>query len=176
MDCPAYTEDTIFVILWYPVRQPGKSRKIDWVGKMENFTPVSALIGGLLIGFAAVILLLFNGRIMGVTGITGGIMQPQRRDIVWRLLFLASLAVAPILFSWAMAEPLAIEVTDSLTALISGGFLVGFGACVGSGCTSGHGVCGLGRCSRRSLVVTVTFLATSIATVYVMHHVIGGAP
>jgi uncharacterized membrane protein YedE/YeeE len=143
---------------------------------MENFTPVSALIGGLLIGFAAVILLLFNGRIMGVTGITGGVLQPQRQDLLWRLLFLASLAAAPILYSWAMAEPVAIEVTGSLPALIAGGFLVGFGACVGSGCTSGHGVCGLGRFSKRSLTVTVTFMITSIATVYVMHHLIGGAP
>jgi uncharacterized membrane protein YedE/YeeE len=142
---------------------------------MENFTPVSALIGGLLIGSAAVILLLFNGRIMGVTGITGGVLQPQRQDFVWRLMFLASLAAAPILYSWVMAEPVAVEVTDSLTALIAGGFLVGFGACVGSGCTSGHGVCGLGRCSKRSLVVTVTFLITSIATVYVTHHMIGSA-
>jgi uncharacterized membrane protein YedE/YeeE len=143
---------------------------------MENFTPVSAFIGGLLIGFAAVILLLFNGRIMGVTGITGGVLQPQRQDLLWRLLFLASLAAAPILYSWAMAEPVAIEVTGSLPALIAGGFLVGFGACVGSGCTSGHGVCGLGRFSKRSLTVTVTFMITSIATVYVMHHLIGGAP
>jgi len=143
---------------------------------MENFTPISALIGGLLIGLAAVILLLFNGRIMGVTGITGGVLQPQRHDLVWRVMFLASLAVAPIFYSWAMAEPLVVEVTDSLTALIAGGFLVGFGACVGSGCTSGHGVCGLGRCSKRSLVVTVTFLVTSVATVFVMHHMIGGAP
>lgn len=143
---------------------------------MENFTPVSALIGGLLIGFAAVILLLFNGRIMGVTGITGGVLQPRRNDFVWRLMFLASLATAPVLYSWAMAEPLAVEVTGSLPALIAGGFLVGFGACVGSGCTSGHGVCGLGRLSKRSLTVTVTFMITSIATVYVMHHMIGSGP
>jgi len=143
---------------------------------MENFTPVSALIGGLLIGFAAVILLLFNGRIMGVTGITRGVLQPQRYDLLWRLLFLASLAVAPILYSWVVAEPVSIEVTGSLPALIIGGFLVGFGACAGSGCTSGHGVCGLGRLSKRSLTVTVTFMITSIATVYVMHHLIGAAP
>ncbi len=143
---------------------------------MENFTPVSALFGGLLIGFAAVILLLFNGRIMGVTGITRGVLQPRRHDLLWRLLFLASLAVAPILYSWAMAEPISIEVTGSLPALIIGGFLVGFGACAGSGCTSGHGVCGLGRFSKRSLTVTVTFMITSIATVYVMHHLIGATP
>ena len=140
---------------------------------MPNFTPVSALIGGLLIGFSAMILLLFNGRILGVTGITGGILQPQRKDLLWRVLFLSSVAMAPVLYSAVTTKPLLIEVTDSLPTLIIGGFLVGFGACAGSGCTSGHGICGLGRLSKRSLVVTMTFMATSIVTVYVMRHMIG---
>ena len=140
---------------------------------MPNFTPVSALIGGLLIGFSAMILLLFNGRILGVTGITGGILQPQRKDLLWRVLFLSSVAMAPVLYSAVTTKPILIEVTDSLPTLIIGGFLVGFGACAGSGCTSGHGICGLGRLSKRSLVVTVTFMATSIVTVYVMRHMIG---
>jgi uncharacterized membrane protein YedE/YeeE len=142
---------------------------------MSNFTPVSALIGGLLIGLAAVILLLFNGRVMGVTGITGGILQPERHDVLWRVLFLVSLAVAPILYSWASSKPIVIEVTGSLPLLIIGGFLTGLGACAGSGCTSGHGVCGLGRLSTRSLVVTVTFMITAIATVYVTRHLLGSA-
>ena len=145
------------------------------VSEMANFTPVSALIGGLLIGFSAIVLLLFNGRILGVTGITGGILQPQRKDLLWRLLFLGSVATAPVLYSVVTTKPILIEVTGSLPTLILGGFLVGFGACVGSGCTSGHGICGLGRLSKRSLVVTVTFMVTSIATVYVMRHMIGGA-
>jgi len=140
---------------------------------MANFTPVSALIGGLLIGFSAIILLLFNGRILGVTGITGGILQPQRKDLLWRVLFLSSVAMAPVLYSMVTAKPILIEVTGSLPTLIIGGFLVGFGACVGSGCTSGHGICGLGRLSRRSLVVTVTFMVTSIVTVYVIRHMAG---
>jgi uncharacterized protein len=140
---------------------------------MPNFTPVSALVGGLLIGFSAMILLLFNGRILGVTGITGGILQPQRKDLLWRVLFLSSVAMAPVLYSAVTTKPILIEVTDSLPTLIIGGFLVGFGACAGSGCTSGHGICGLGRLSKRSLVVTVTFMATSIVTVYVMRHMIG---
>jgi hypothetical protein len=140
---------------------------------MPNFTPVSALIGGLLIGFSAMILLLFNGRILGVTGITGGILQPQRKDLLWRVLFLSSVAMAPVLYSAVTTKPILIEVTDSLPTLIIGGFLVGFGACAGSGCTSGHGICGLGRLSKRSLVVTMTFMATSIVTVYVMRHMIG---
>jgi uncharacterized membrane protein YedE/YeeE len=142
---------------------------------MANFTPVSALVGGLLIGFSALILLLFNGRILGVTGITGGILQPQRKDLLWRVLFLGSVAIAPVLYSLVTAKPVLVEVTGSLPTLILGGFLVGFGACVGSGCTSGHGICGLGRLSKRSLVVTVTFMATSIVTVYVMRHMIGSA-
>ena len=140
---------------------------------MPNFTPVSALIGGLLIGFSAMILLLFNGRILGVTGITGGILQPQRKDLLWRVLFLSSVAMAPVLYSAVTTKPILIEVTDSLPTLIIGGFLVGFGACAGSGCTSGHGICGLGRLSKRSLVVTMTFMATSIVTVYVMRHMAG---
>ena len=142
---------------------------------MTNFTPVPALLGGLLIGMAAVILLLFNGRVMGVTGITGGVLQPERDDVLWRALFLASLAVAPVLYSWATSEPIVIEVTTSLPSLLIGGFLTGLGACAGSGCTSGHAVCGLGRFSRRSLVVTVTFMITSIATVYVLRHLVGSA-
>ena len=142
---------------------------------MTNFTPVPALLGGLLIGMAAVILLLFNGRVMGVTGITGGVLQPERDDVLWRALFLASLAVAPVLYSWATPEPIVIEVTTSLPSLLIGGFLTGLGACAGSGCTSGHAVCGLGRFSRRSLVVTVTFMITSIATVYVLRHLVGSA-
>ncbi len=142
---------------------------------MANFTPVSALLGGLLIGLAAVILLLFNGRVMGVTGITGGVLQPERDDVLWRVLFLSSLAVAPILYWWATSKPIMIEVTGSLPSLVIGGFLTGLGACAGSGCTSGHSVCGLGRLSRRSLVVTVTFMITSIVTVYVVRHWVGSA-
>ena len=140
---------------------------------MEHFTPFSALVGGLLIGLAAVILLLCNGRIMGVTGITGGVLKPQRHDLLWRALFLCALVVAPVFYSWVMTKPVVITVTGSPPALIIGGLLVGVGACIGSGCTSGHGVCGLGRCSKRSLVVTVTFLVSSISTVYVLHHVGG---
>ena len=101
------------------------------------------------------------------------ILQPQRKDLLWRVLFLSSVAMAPVLYSMVTAKPILIEVTGSLPTLIIGGFLVGFGACVGSGCTSGHGICGLGRLSRRSLVVTVTFMVTSIVTVYVIRHMAG---
>ena len=140
---------------------------------MEHFTPVPAAVGGLLIGIAAVIMLLFNGRILGVTGITAGVIQPVRQDVLWRVLFLASLAIAPLLYSRIVSQSIPVEVTGSLPALMIGGFLVGFGACAGSGCTSGHGVCGLGRLSKRSLVVTMSFMVTAMATVYVMRHVVG---
>ena len=140
---------------------------------MEHFTPVPAAVGGLLIGIAAVIMLLFNGRILGVTGITAGVIQPVRQDVLWRVLFLASLAIAPLLYSRIVSQSIPVEVTGSLPALMIGGFLVGFGACAGSGCTSGHGVCGLGRLSKRSLVVTMSFMVSAMATVYVMRHVVG---
>ena len=142
---------------------------------MEHFTPVSALLGGLLIGIAAVILLLFNGRIMGISGIARGIIHPVPKDVLWRVLFLVGLIVAPLVYTAVSGEAVAIHMTSSLPALIIGGFLVGLGTCTANGCTSGHSVCGLGRFSRRSLVVTVTFMFTSIITVYVLRHVLGAA-
>jgi len=142
---------------------------------MENFTPVSALAGGLLIGIAAVALLLFNGRIMGISGISRGIIHPVPGDVLWRVLFLAALIVSPLAYTALSGEAVAIHITSSLPALIIGGFLVGLGTCTANGCTSGHSVCGLGRFSRRSLVVTLTFMFTSIITVYVLRHVFGVA-
>jgi len=141
---------------------------------MENFTPISALIGGLMIGRAAVILMTFNGRIAGITGITRGIMQPVKNDVLWRAVFLIALICAPLLYNLAMPAPVTITVTASIPLLLVGGFLVGLGACISSGCTSGHGVCGIGRLSRRSIAVTVTFMTTGTITVYLTRHVIGG--
>jgi uncharacterized membrane protein YedE/YeeE len=142
---------------------------------MEHFTPVSALAGGLMIGIAAVVLLLFNGRIMGISGITRGIIHPVPKDVLWRVLFLVGLIVAPLAYTALSGEAVAIHITSSLPALIIGGFLVGLGTCTANGCTSGHSVCGLGRFSRRSLVATLTFMFTSIITVYVLRHVFGVA-
>ena len=140
---------------------------------MENFTPISALIGGLMIGASAVLLMVFNGRIAGITGITRGVIQPVSGDVAWRVVFLGSLIASSQIYNLLAPVPLTITVTSSLPLLIASGLLAGFGACVSRGCTSGHGVCGMGRLSKRSLAVTVTFMAASAATVYLSRHVFG---
>ena len=141
---------------------------------MENFTPVSAFLGGVMIGLAAVLLLLANGRIAGVSGILGGLLAPQPREIGWRLAFILGLVAGPLLYAVLAGGPSPITVTSSTALLIAGGLLVGYGTRLGSGCTSGHGVCGLARLSPRSLVATGLFLAAGIATLFVTRHVIGG--
>jgi uncharacterized membrane protein YedE/YeeE len=141
---------------------------------MENFTPFSALVGGALIGLGTVLLMLANGRIAGISGIVGGIVQPDGPEWRWRLGFVAGLVGGAALAMLAGFAPSAIAVTPSLPLLIGGGLLVGFGTRLGSGCTSGHGVCGLARLSPRSLAATGIFMATGAATVFVMRHVIGG--
>lgn len=141
---------------------------------MENFTPVSALIGGVMIGLAAVMLLLANGRIAGVSGILGGLLTRQPGEIGWRLAFVLGLVAGPLLYAGLAGGPPTITVTSSTALLVAGGLLVGYGTRLGSGCTSGHGVCGLARLSPRSLVATGLFLAAAIATVFVTRHVIGG--
>lgn len=140
---------------------------------MENFTPVSALAGGLLIGASAVLFLLLNGRIAGISNIAAGLIAPRRGDVSWRLLFLGGLvagAAALHAFSGNVATPRA-EFPGWLLAVA--GLLVGFGTSVGNGCTSGHGVCGLGRLSVRSLVATLVFLVAGIVTTFVVRHVFG---
>jgi uncharacterized membrane protein YedE/YeeE len=141
---------------------------------MENFTPIAALIGGALIGLGTVVLMLANGRLAGISGIVGGIVQPDGPEWRWRLGFVAGLVGGAALAMLAGFAPAAIAVTGSLPLLIGGGLLVGFGTRLGSGCTSGHGVCGLARLSPRSLAATGIFMATGAATVFVMRHVIGG--
>jgi uncharacterized membrane protein YedE/YeeE len=140
---------------------------------MENFTPVSALIGGLLIGASAALLLVLNGRIAGISGILGGLLQPARGEVGWRLAFLAGMLIAPLVYV-AVGGALPRVVLDaSLPRLILAGLIVGFGTRLGAGCTSGHGVCGIGRLSPRSLVATLVFMATAIATVLVTRHLVG---
>jgi len=138
---------------------------IDWA----HFTPLWSTIGGLLIGLAASIFILFHGRIMGVSGILGGLIRPLRGDIGWRVIFFLGLISAPIgtRFLGLMPE---IEIDGSPLQLIVAGLLVGFGTNLGSGCTSGHGVCGIARLSPRSITATLTFMATGVLTVWVMHH------
>ncbi len=140
---------------------------------MSHFTPVSALAGGVLIGAAAALLLWLNGRIAGVSGITNGLLAWKRGDILWRLLFLGGLvAGAGVYYGWFGNAPLA-RPNFPGGLLAAGGLLVGFGTSFGSGCTSGHGVCGLGRLSLRSLVATVIFLVTGILTTFVVRHLFG---
>ena len=141
---------------------------------MENFTPYSALAGGALIGLAASALLLMNGRIAGISGILGGLLAPARGDIAWRLLFLAGLVGGALLYRIVGADGLVVRFDAAYPVIVAGGLLVGFGTIIGGGCTSGHGVCGVARLSPRSLVATLTFLATGVATVFVARHLVGG--
>lgn len=138
----------------------------------SQFTPGAALTGGLLIGLAAAAFLLLNGRIAGISGILGGLLTPRKNDILWRIAFLAGLIGAPIL--WALASELPpIEINAGYPAIILAGLLVGIGTRYASGCTSGHGVCGLSRLSPRSLVATLSFMALGFGTVFIIRHVLG---
>jgi uncharacterized membrane protein YedE/YeeE len=139
-----------------------------------NFTPYSALIGGALIGLAAALFVLLTGRILGISGAFAGVTVPKRGDFAWRAALLAGLLAAPLTYRALGGELLPITITDSPGLLIVAGLLVGFGSRLGSGCTSGHGVCGLARLSPRSIVATTTFLITAMLTVFVMRHVVGG--
>lgn len=140
---------------------------IDWM----NFTPQTALFGGVLIGLSAAAFILFNGRIAGISGILGGLLRPQRGDVGWRLAFLAGLLAAPVLYGMVTTLP---EVTIDAGAgtLVAAGLLVGVGTRYGSGCTSGHGVAGISRGSPRSLVATAAFMFAGFLTVYMLHHVL----
>lgn len=138
----------------------------------SNFTPWSALAGGLLIGLAAALFLLLNGRIAGISGILGGLLVPQRGDVLWRMAFMAGLIGAPV--AWLSGSELPpIEINAGYPTLVVAGLLVGIGTRYGSGCTSGHGVCGLSRLSLRSLVATLSFMAAGFVTVYIIRHLLG---
>jgi uncharacterized membrane protein YedE/YeeE len=135
------------------------------------FTPASALIGGAIIGAAAALFVVLNGRIAGVSGILGGLMGPRAGDVSWRIAFVAGLAAAPLAWGFLAALP-EIHVDASYPALVAAGLLVGVGTRYGGGCTSGHGVCGVSRLSPRSVVATLSFMAAGFATVYVARHLI----
>jgi hypothetical protein len=139
---------------------------------MENFTPYSALTGGVLIGLAVALLLLFNGRVAGVSGIASGVLPPWRDEIGWRLCFLAGLMLAPVLYKF-LGGQVAIQIKASPLVMAFAGVLVGYGTSLGRGCTSGHGVCGLSRLSARSAVATLTFMFSAAITVYIVRHFIG---
>lgn len=133
------------------------------------FTPVAALAGGLLIGLAAAAFILLNGRIAGISGILGGLIKPHRGDIVWRLAFIIGLIAAPLIYAlfWRLPE---IQIEANPLTLIAAGLIVGFGTRMGSGCTSGHGVCGIARLSLRSIIATVIFMAAGFITVFLVRH------
>ncbi|AYM78257.1 YeeE/YedE family protein [Janthinobacterium agaricidamnosum] len=135
----------------------------------QHFTPWAALAGGMLIGLAAALLILFNGRIAGISGILGGLLRPRSGDLGWRIAFLAGLIGTPLLWQlWQALPP--VQVDAGTPALIVAGLLVGVGVRYGAGCTSGHGVCGLSRLSPRSLAATCAFMAAGFFTVYLLRH------
>ncbi len=136
----------------------------------NTFTPWSALAGGLLIGLAAAMFALFNGRIAGISGVVGGLLRPMRGDIGWRVAFIAGLAGAPLVYGVFSALP-PVHVDAGSGVLIAAGLLVGVGTRYGSGCTSGHAVCGLSRLSLRSLAATAAFMVTGFAVVFVVRHI-----
>ena len=141
---------------------------------MENFTPLAGLVGGLLIGAAATLFVLLNGRVLGVSGIVGSLFGGTAGDLPGRVALIAGIVLGPLLYGAAGGVVPAIIVSDSLLLLAIAGLLVGFGTRLGSGCTSGHGVCGLARLSVRSLTATGVFFATAGVTVFVVRHVAGG--
>jgi uncharacterized membrane protein YedE/YeeE len=142
---------------------------IDWM----HFTPRESLGGGLLLGVASALFILINGRILGISGILGGLLSPRRGDVAWRLSFLVGMALAPLVASSLFPAAIGLPRIDAGYLTIAGaGLLVGFGTRYGSGCTSGHGVCGLSRLSPRSLVSTLTFMAAGFLMVYLLRHLI----
>jgi uncharacterized membrane protein YedE/YeeE len=138
---------------------------IDW----NAFTPWYSLLGGALIGLAAAMFALLNGRIAGISGVLGRLLTPVRGDVGWRAAFVAGLVGAPVLYA-LFAELPAVQIDASYGALLAAGLFVGIGTRYGSGCTSGHGVCGLSRLSLRSLAATATFMGAGFLTVFVLRH------
>jgi len=138
----------------------------------ELFSPWAAITGGIIVGISAAIFLLFNGRIAGISGILGGLFRPMPGDIFWRVAFLLGMLLSPWIWQ-AITQMPNIEINAGYDTLILAGLLVGFGTRLGSGCTSGHGVCGLSRFSMRSLVATLTFMGAGFVMVYVVRHAFG---
>lgn len=141
---------------------------IDW----NHFTPWASLAGGIALGLAAAMFVLLNGRVLGISGILGGLIKPRAGDIGWRIAFVAGLIAAPMVARLfvPLPEP---RVEASIPVLVIAGLLVGWGTRYGSGCTSGHGVCGLARMSPRSLAATLAFMAAGFITVYIVRHLLG---
>lgn len=141
---------------------------IDW----NSFTPWASLAGGVIIGVSAAMFVLLNGRIAGISGVLGGLLRPARGDVAWRVAFIAGLVGAPLVYAVFTQLP-APRIEAGYAALVAAGLLVGIGTRYGSGCTSGHGVCGISRLSPRSLVATAMFMVAGFVTVFVARHLIG---
>jgi len=151
----------------------GRSDMPDAPSIITEFTPLSAAIGGAMIGLAATLLMLFTGRIAGISGILAGAFEMKGNERWWRIAFIAGLLIGGLLYD-AFTGRGQVWVVDNWGVLIGGGLLVGIGTRMGSGCTSGHGVCGLARLSPRSIVATGIFMVVAVITVYVNRHLIGG--
>jgi uncharacterized protein len=141
---------------------------IDWT----HFTPWASLAGGIMLGLASALFILVNGRILGISGILGGLLRPVKGDTGWRLAFLAGMLAAPLLY-FVVAGPTMPRIDAGWATVVVAGLLVGVGTRYGSGCTSGHGVCGLSRLSPRSLVATLAFMGAGFVTVYLARHALG---
>lgn len=157
-----HDDGAVWIILY---RKGLRSMTIDW----NHFTPWMALAGGIVLGLASALFILFNGRVLGISGIVGGLLRPKAGDVLWRLSFLLGMLVAPSLYV-AFVGPMQATIDASWAMVIVAGLLVGIGTRYGSGCTSGHGVCGLSRLSPRSLVATLSFMAAGFFTVFVLRH------
>ena len=139
---------------------------------MEDFTPVSGLIGGLLIGLETALLLALNGRIAGISGIVGGLLARKGSEVGWRAVFIAGLLLGALVYMLATGGAIPVSIQASLPILVVAGLLVGFGPRLGSGCTSGHGISGIARLSKRSIVATLVFMGVAILTVFLTSHVL----
>lgn len=143
---------------------------IDWT----NFTPWASLSGGLLLGVASALFILVNGRVLGISGILGGLLAPKQGDVGWRIAFVLGMMTAPLVYGWLAPAGFAQapRIDAGFVTIVGAGLLVGVGTRYGSGCTSGHGVCGLSRLSSRSLVATLAFMGAGFAMVFVVRHVL----
>ncbi|OIM98581.1 MULTISPECIES: YeeE/YedE thiosulfate transporter family protein [unclassified Polynucleobacter] len=142
---------------------------IDWL----SFTPIPSLLGGMILGIAAALYVLLHGRILGISGIVSGLLHSKAGDIAWRLSLVLGLLSAPVLAALFFGIRPIVDIESDWYAILLAGLLVGFGAQYGSGCTSGHGICGLSRLSPRSLVATATFMSAGFLTVFAIRHILG---
>ncbi|MEM7442428.1 MAG: YeeE/YedE thiosulfate transporter family protein [Pseudomonadota bacterium] len=141
---------------------------------MTEFSPIASTIGGVMIGLSAIMLMLFMGRVAGISGIASRLLPPIAEDYGWRLAFIVGLVGAPFVYQQIGGLPIEQTVSGDLPLMAAAGLLVGFGSVFGGGCTSGHGVCGISRLSSRSIVATIVFMAVAFATVFVVRHGVGG--